>query len=153
MYCSQHNILIENHYPIVCELISLLFFLSPGPPDAYMDSTRLLKDISVQKRTYLLQNYIYDIAAIPKTLAFGIIHNGKKIAKFTFAEFEVFDYLFCISHALNMLIVYVFFLCLFLLAIKSHYWTHNESIKVVFYHGVRFCCCIYQKYYLLFDIP
>ena len=59
-----------------------------------MDSTRLLKDVSVQKRTYLLKNYIYDIAAISKTLAFGIIHNGKKIAKFTFAEFEVFDYLF-----------------------------------------------------------
>ncbi|XP_057306385.1 cilia- and flagella-associated protein 43-like [Hydractinia symbiolongicarpus] len=54
----------------------------------YMDSTRLLKDVSISKQTYLLKAFTYDICIISNDVAFGVVHQGKKIAKFVFNEYE-----------------------------------------------------------------
>ena len=54
-----------------------------------MDDTKLLKDMAITKRSYLLKSFIYDIVVLSNEDAYGIIHEGMKVAHFTLDLQEV----------------------------------------------------------------
>lgn len=58
-------------------------------PSMYMDSTLFLKDVSICKQNYLLKTFIYDVAAISRDTAYGIVHQSKKVAKLSLSPYEV----------------------------------------------------------------
>ena len=54
-----------------------------------MDDTRLLKDMAITKRSYLLKSFIYDVVVLSNEDAYAIIHEGMKVAHFTLDSKEV----------------------------------------------------------------
>ena len=55
----------------------------------YVDRTRLLKDTSISKQTYLLTSSIYGVCVFSKNVIYALLDKGKKIAKFVLPPFEV----------------------------------------------------------------
>jgi len=80
----------SDHKPACNQLIELCFTneIIKGNGSLYMDQTKLLKDVSINKKNHLLKSFVYDIVIVSKDVAFAIVHQGKKIAKYLFDEKE-----------------------------------------------------------------
>jgi len=59
-----------------------------------MDDTKLLKDISIAKRVYVLKTFLYDVTLVNESTAIGLVHNGNRVAKFDLSDNQVFMRIF-----------------------------------------------------------
>ena len=62
-----------------------------------MDDSKLLKDVSLSKKIYILKSSVYDICIINEELLVGIIHDGNRIAKFNLGQEQVSLWVILIS--------------------------------------------------------
>ncbi|XP_066933494.1 cilia- and flagella-associated protein 43-like [Clytia hemisphaerica] len=74
----------SGHQPASNHLVEMTINenLMKGASSLFLDDTKKLKDISIQKKTFVLKSYIYDVIVVNNSTAFGLVHQGKRVVKY-----------------------------------------------------------------------